>query len=92
MFEAVYNEQVLEFIARIAKKNKTIAQAINKKINEILNRNKDTIQYYKNLSEDLKQFKRVHITNWLVLMFEVDFEANCIIFHKIGHRKDVYKK
>jgi len=92
MFEPIFSEQVLDFIAKIARKDKIIAQAINKKIKEILGRDASTIHFYKNLSGELKQFKRVHITEWLVLIFEVDSKNNRIVFFKIGHRADVYKK
>ena len=92
MFEPIFSEQVIDFIAKVAKKDTVIGQAINKKIKEILGRDAQTIQFYKNLTGVLKQFKRVHITEWLVLIFEVDSENNRVVFYKIGHRDDVYKK
>ena len=47
---------------------------------------------YKNLRHDLKSLKRIHITDWLIMTFEVDLNRNFILFVKISHRDDVYKR
>ena len=91
MFKFGLSKQVKTFLEKLGKKDKILARAINRKIKEIISRDNDTIDYYKNLSKGLKAFKRVHITNWLVLIFEVDLKKNFIVFHKIGHRDEIYK-
>ena len=50
-----------------------------KKISEIVANTPDTINRYKNLRHDLKEFKRVHIGHF-VLSFKVDGLVKSLIF------------
>ncbi len=91
MFEFDLSDNFRKTLKKLSKKNPVIAEAINRKIKEIIHRDIKGIMSYKNLTKDLKNLKRVHITNWLVMTFEVNIEKNFILFVKIAHRDDIYK-
>lgn len=92
MFDFDLSDEFRKTIEKISKKNPVIGQAINKKIKEIVSRDQQSIVMYKNLRHDLKNLKRVHITDWLIITFEVDLNRNFILFIKIANRDDVYKR
>jgi len=83
----------LKFIIRkLVKKDKKKVEIINKKIKEIINCDKTSIQHYKNLRHDLKEYKRVHIQTSFVLVFKVDIFNNFILFVDFDHHDKIYKK
>lgn len=92
MFDFDISDEFRKTLEKLAKRNIVIANAINKKIKEIVSKDKQSVVIYKNLRYDLKNLKRVHITDWLVMTFEVDLDRNFILFVKIAHRDEVYKK
>ncbi|MBU1201786.1 MAG: type II toxin-antitoxin system RelE/ParE family toxin [Nanoarchaeota archaeon] len=92
MFEFDITDDLKKILKKLANKNPLIARAINRKIKEIINRDKESINIYKNLSYGLNNLKRVHITDWLVMTFEVDINKEFILFINVEHRDKVYKK
>ena len=91
MFDFGMSEQFKDALSKLSRKDPVIARSINKKIKEIISRDSKTIHYYKNLTKDLKNFKRVHVTEWLVMLFEINLDKNEVFFQKIGHRDNIYK-
>jgi mRNA-degrading endonuclease RelE of RelBE toxin-antitoxin system len=91
MFEYDITEEFEETIKKITKKNPVLSLAINRKIKEIIYRDKNTINSYKNLKYSLKEFKRVHITGNIIMIFRVDPSKNKILFIAIRHRDEAYK-
>lgn len=77
-------------IAKLVKKDKKKAEIINKKIREIVNSGEDSIEHYKNLRYDLKEFKRVHIDKHFVLTFKVDMDKRFILFVDFDHHDRAY--
>ena len=67
-----------------------VLDTINKKIKQIVNSDHDTINHYKNLKYDLKEFKRVHIDRHFVLTFKVSIKDNFILFADFDHHDNVY--
>ena len=92
MFNVDITEEFEETLKKITKKNSALAVAINRKIKEILSRDKTSIDSYKNLRYDLKEFKRVHITWNIIMIFRVNLDENKILFVAIKHRDEAYKK
>ncbi|HNZ51732.1 MAG TPA: addiction module toxin RelE [Candidatus Pacearchaeota archaeon] len=76
---------------KLVKKDKKKVEIINKKIKEIINCDNVSINHYKNLRYDLKEFKRVHIDKNFVLIFKVDLTNNFILFVDFDHHDRVYK-
>ncbi|MBT5022236.1 hypothetical protein HOK51_00745 [Candidatus Woesearchaeota archaeon] len=92
MFEFDLSDKFRKTLIKLSKKDPIIARAINRKIKEIINRSEEEIHIYKNLMHGLKNLKRVHITEWLIMTFEVDLENKIILFTNIASRDDVYKR
>ncbi|MBT3463738.1 addiction module toxin RelE [archaeon] len=62
-------------------------QNILKKRDEILNSN--NLNHYKNLTQNLKKYKRVHVNNSYVILFFGD--NNIIYFVDYAHHDTIYK-
>lgn len=90
MFEFDMPDKLKEEIKAIGKKNKPLEIALKKKIREIISRNSETIDYYKNLRNPLNEFKRVHVGS-LILTFKVYKERNFIFFESFKHHDEAYK-
>ena len=92
MFDFNLEDDFKHVLTRIEKRNPKIATAISRKIREITSRDKNSINMYKNLRHDFRQFKRVHITKTLIMIFCVDIDNNHILFVSLKHRDDAYKR
>lgn len=90
MFEFDLNDELKLKIRKLLKKDKKKAIIINKKIKEIINNDNDSIDHYKNLRKDMKEFKRVHIDKHFVLTFKVDKNNNKIFFEDFDHHDKIY--
>lgn len=89
----MYSYEILPNLQRIlkklAKKDKKLYEQIIKKIEEIINAY--DVEHYKNLRNDLKDLKRVHIGHF-VLVFNFDKKNNKIIFEDFDHHDNIYKR
>lgn len=92
MFNFEISDELKFILKKLSKKDKKKVEIINKKIKQIINSDKETINHYKNLKNDLKKFKRVHIDKHFVLTFEVDIKNNFILFSDFDHHDNVYRK
>ena len=70
-FSFELSEELKQQIAVLARRDKKTVEIINKKVKEIINCNEETIEHYKNLRYELKDYKRVHIAKSFVLFFQV---------------------
>ncbi|MBW2991125.1 type II toxin-antitoxin system RelE/ParE family toxin [Candidatus Woesearchaeota archaeon] len=89
MYEYKRSDKLKRILKKLYKKDKKLYQAILKKINEILH--SDNPDHYKNLSYDMKEFKRVHIGSF-ILVFKIEEKKKAIKFEDFGHHDDVYRK
>ena len=92
MFNFNLTDELKAIIEKLAKKDKKRADIINKKIKQIINSDSASIQHYKNLRHDLKEFKGVHIDSSFVLVFKVDTAKNFILFVDFDHHDRIYEK
>lgn len=79
-------DRILE---KLSKKDKNLYEQLIKKINEIIN--SYDIEHYKNLRNELKEFKSVHI-NPFVLVFRFIKNQNIILFVDFDHHDKIYMK
>ncbi len=86
------SDELKEKIAVLAKKDKKTAEILNKEIKQIVNSDEITIDHFKNLQYGLKEYKRVHIAGCFVLLFKVFKKEKFILFDKLGHHDDIYKR
>nr|AQS33126.1 hypothetical protein [uncultured archaeon] len=77
-------------IRKLVHKDHKKVEIINKKIKEIIQNDSISIDRYKNLRYDLKQYKRVHIDRHFVLTFKVDKQNEHILFIDFDHHDRVY--
>ena len=92
IFQFNLSDELKEKIRKIAKKNRTMAIAINKKIREIVSSSPEGIERYKDLRFDLKGLKRVHVLTHFVLTFRVFKKDNFILFEDFDHHDKIYKR
>ena len=92
MFDFNLTDEFKLIIGKLAKKDKKRSEIINKKIKQVINSDSASIQHYKNLKHDLREFKAVHIDSSFVLVFKVDVAKNFILFVDFDHHDKIYKK
>ena len=92
MFKYQLSDKLKGIIRVLNKKARKRSLILAEKIQEIVKNDLKTIERYKNLRRDLKDYKRVHIDRHFVLIFRVDKEKNFILFSDFDHHGNVYKK
>lgn len=91
-FEIIPSDELNKVLRKLKKKDLTRFTIIRKKIKQIASSNEEEIDHYKNLRDDLSEFKRVHIDKSFVLLFKVFKKEKKILFVKIKHHDKVYKR
>ena len=88
----MYNYEIIPYLQKIlnklTKKDKQTYEQVIKKIDEVIN--SFDVEHYKNLKYNLKDRKRVHIGNF-VLVFKFIERENKIIFLDFDHHDKIYK-
>ncbi len=92
MFNFDLTDELKLIIKKLTKKDKKKTIIINKKIKEIINCDKNSVEHYKNLRHDLKEYKRVCIDRRFVLVFKVEISNNFILFVDFDHHDKIYGK
>ena len=85
MKKAIYSKLFAKKLDKLDKKQ--LSNVLNK-LDEILLR--DDLNFYKNLRNDLKKYKRVHVNNSYVVLFYG--ENNYVYFVDYEHHDKIYKK
>lgn len=75
-------------ISKLCNKNPVLREALEKKINAIL----DCPQNYKPLKYELAGERRVHVMKSFVLRFEIDEQRKTVILLFFGHHNKAYKR
>jgi len=75
-------------IEKLCKKNPVLREALEKKMNEVV----QNPQHYKPLKYNLFGERRVHIMKSFVLKFEINEPEMTVIFIFFGHHDDAYKQ
>ena len=88
MYNAEIKPSCQRDIDKLCKKNPVLREALEKKMNEIL----ENPQHYKPLKYDLAGEKRVHIMKSFVLKFEVDEQTKNVTFIFFGHHDEAFRR
>ena len=80
-------ENLNKIFGKIAKKDRTTFQAINNKINEIL----ENPNHYKPLRAPMQNKRRVHIAGSFVLIFKIDEQRKLVQLLEFEHHDKAYK-
>lgn len=90
MFDFNLSDELKFKIKKLSKKDKKRVVIINKKIKQIISCDKISINRYKNLRNQMKEFKRVHIDTSFVLIFKINLKNNFILFTDLNHHDRIY--
>lgn len=90
MYKFDRSDKLKKILKKLFKKDKNRYETTLNKINEAINSEK--LHHYKNLSHDMKAFKRVHIDSHFVLIFKVDEKNNLIKFEDLQHHDFIYRR
>ncbi len=90
MFDFDLSDELKLILRKLSKKDQKKVEIVNKKIKEIVNSDHQSIDHYKNLRQDMKHLKRVHIDTHFVLTFRVNKEKNFILFVDFDHHDNIY--
>ena len=74
---------------KLSKKDKSFYERVMDKIEEVSN--SADVEHYKNLRQDLKDFKRVQVGE-KVLVFKFDKTNKIIVFEDFDHHDKIYRK
>ena len=88
MYKLERSDKLIKVLQKLFKKDKGRYEATLRKIEEIMN--SENPHHYKNLSYDMKAFKRVHIDSHFVLIFKVDDSGKAIRFEDLQHHDTIY--
>lgn len=91
-FNLVLSTEIKETINKLYTKDKQLFAELQKKMNQIIDCDKETINHYKNLRYGLSDYKRVHIGKSFVLLFSVNLEKDTINFIKFDYHDKIYKR
>jgi len=90
MFDFDLSDSLRQMLTELERRDKSLAEAVKKKIREVVSRDLKTIDFYKNLRKPLQESKRVHVGNF-VLIFKVYKERNFILFQRFEHHDRAYR-
>ncbi len=91
-FEFDLSDELRAVLEKTSRKNPQLARAVYRKIEQITQLNDETtIDHFKNLKHGLSDLKRVHVGNF-VLMFKVFKERKFILFDRLEHHDDAYRR
>lgn len=84
------SDKLKDILRHLAKRDPKKVLIINKKIKQIVNSDEFTIEHYKNLRHNMKDFKRVHIDKHFVLTFHYDKAKKFVFFVDYDHHDNIY--
>jgi len=88
MYNFDASEHLQKILNKLSKKDKDLYSQILKKIDEVVH--SENVEHYKNLRYNMKDSKRVHIGQF-VLIFQYKKEENLILFDDFDHHDNIYK-
>jgi mRNA-degrading endonuclease RelE of RelBE toxin-antitoxin system len=88
-FDYTLSDELEAVLARLTKRDRQLALAVVKKIEQVAALDESTINHLKNLKGDLQDYKIVHVGSF-VLMFKVLGEH--ILFDKLLHHDEAYRR
>ena len=88
MYNVEIKPSCQDSIEKLCKKNFNLRNALEKKMNEII----QNPCHYKPLKYDLAGERRVHIMKSFVLKFEINESVKTVTFIFFGHHDEAYKR
>ena len=91
MFKFDITQSLRKKISKLNRKDKVLVNIFKKKVKEIITRDINSINIYKNLRNPLHNYKRIHLDDKFILLFQVDMKNKFILFVDIRHYDKAYK-
>ncbi len=88
-FNFIISPKLERLLDKLARRDKALAIAVRKKIDQIINSDETSIPHFKNLRRDRSDYKRVHVGSF-VLTFQI--EEDTIILKRFTHHDMAYKR
>ena len=88
MYNYEIKPSLRDILRKLSKKDNILYKFTLKKIEEIIN--SESIEHYKNLRHNMKDYKRVHIGHF-VLIFSYNEKFNLISFEDFEHHDKIYQ-
>lgn len=79
--------KVRQRLDKLAKKDRALAIAVRKKIDQIISCDETSILHFKNLRHDMSEYKRVKVGSF-ILFFKL--EGDTIAFDRLVHHDEAY--
>ncbi|PIN90471.1 addiction module toxin RelE [Candidatus Pacearchaeota archaeon CG10_big_fil_rev_8_21_14_0_10_34_76] len=89
MYPYKISDNLKRILKKISRKDKRLYENILSKIEEVSK--SESVEHYKNLRYDLKEYKRVHVGSF-VLVFRYEKKENLIFFEDFDHHDKIYKR
>ena len=90
-FEIILSDRMKKILKKLKQKDRVRFTILIKKIKQIAESDEKTINHYKNLKNDLSEYKRVHVDTSFVLLFRVFKKEKKILFARLRHHDNVYR-
>jgi mRNA-degrading endonuclease RelE of RelBE toxin-antitoxin system len=84
----ILSDELEAVLKKLGKKDRQLAIAVARKIEQITSLDETSVQHFKNLRGNMKEYKRVHVGSF-VLMFKI--HGNLIVFDRLIHHDKAYK-
>jgi len=87
-FDFELSEDLERTLDKLASRDKSLAVALRKKIDQIISLDERGIEHFKNLQGGMSHLKRVHVGSF-ILTFRVSGKK--VIFERFAHHDDIYR-
>lgn len=88
MYSLNIKKEADKIFSKLAKRNKTQLEMINKKITEI---RENPAHEYKFLHNPMQMYNRIHIDSHFVLIFKINHKTETVEIYYFDHHDNVYK-
>ena len=89
MFSFDISDELKAILSKLSKKDNVRAGIIYKKVEQIISYDKKSIEHYKNLRQDLAEYKRVHIDKSFILLLKVKKSKKHILFVNLKYHNNI---
>jgi len=92
MFSYEMSDELKEAVPKLLKRDRVMAEALKKKIEEIVSCDEKTIEHYADSKHQWAGLKHVHIASSSVLFFRVFKKENYVYFACIQRHDEAFRR
>lgn len=83
------SDSLKKIVAKLSKRDKSLALALRKKIFQIIECSPSELEHFKNLKGSKKHLKRAHVGSFVLVFY---LKGNTIYFEDFDHHDKIYEK